>query len=440
MKPWWPRKQQGRPKSMTYFHYNFYPVGQGLFSSGHLARDRERQIIFSWVYDCGTKSSRQLITEGIQTLDMYLQHARQPHRIELMALSHFDEDHINGMVELMRHRKVHTLLLPYVPLHQRLELAYDLDLDINGNTFGFFVNPVQFIVSNVEELPPDRIVFVPPAGTEDRVGLPEGGSTGNDNDPYQPLLEGRSPSNEDEGYLSEGANRRTRVEFLAERSSIRVQRFWEFVPYNDAQLTPSDPAFVVEVADLRDELLRATDDDVRNDALRALKRKYRSIYPVGPKANMISLFLYAGPLAPSRDAAVLHHHGPSEPHWLWWHRRHPDFHWLRHVHGPNRHGRSSLLYTGDGFLNNRTRLQAICGYLGDERIRNIGCFQVMHHGSKYNWFPDVTDQIKPLTSVIPADPKPGGHPHPEVVTAFWPFGAVNVDRRSGSWTIGMVDN
>lgn len=425
---------------MTWFNYNFYPVGQGLFSSGHLATEPGRRFAFNWVYDCGTRSSQNLITESIEVLDAHLAHASTPSRIELMALSHFDADHISGVVELMRHRKVHTLLLPYVPLHQRLELAFDQDLDINGDTFGFFLNPAQFIIANAEEFPPERIVFVPPAGPDDRVGVPEGGPESGDNDPYQPLLESRSPSGDDESVLGSAGSNRTRVEFLAERSSIRVKRFWEFVPYNDARFTPSDPAFITEVEQLRDALLIAANEAERSDALRDLKRKYRSIYPVGPKANQISLFLYGGALPVSAGARILDNkHYPNFPRRIWvehWH----GGPWPYPISGWGGDERSGVLYTGDGFLNNATRLKALCDYLGTPRIRNVGCFQVMHHGSKYNWFPGVTDVIRPWLSVIPADPRPGGHPHPEVVQAFWPFGAVSVDRRRGAWVAGLVDH
>ena len=426
---------------MTLFNYNFYPVGQGLFASGHLATEHGRRSVFNWVYDCGTKSSRNLITESIEVLDMHLSHGRnEVQKIELMALSHFDADHINGVVELMRGRKIHTLLLPYVPLHQRLELAFDLDLDINGDMFGFFLNPAQFIIANAEEFPPEQIVFVPPAAPDDTVGVTEGGPVSGDNDPYQPLLEGRAPRGDDESALGATGNDRTRVDFLVERSSIRVKRFWEFVPYNDAQFTPSDPAFVTEVEQLRDALLIAANDTERADALRDLKRKYRSIYPVGPKANQISLFLYGGALPVSAGSGILEN-GPNLnlPLRIWLDRWHGGP-WPLSIMGQGGAARAGVLYTGDGFLNDATRLKALCDYLGTPRIRNVGCFQVMHHGSRYNWFHAVTDEIRPWLSVIPADPKPGGHPHPEVTQAFWPFGVVSVDRRKGAWVYGWVDN
>lgn len=436
---------------MTLFHYNFYPVGQGLFSSGHLARDRQndfREFVFNWVYDCGTKSSRSLLSDGMDLVERFVRSGHNSKRIELLALSHFDEDHINGVVQLLGRVKVHTLLLPYVPLHQRIELAFDLDVDPWEALFGFFIDPVQYIVTNVPEGAPDQILFVPPAGPEDTVGTGEGGTTPGDNDPYQPLFDARDPSEPDENALANSASARTRVSFLGRRSTIRVRGFWEFVPYNDAEFAPTNSAFIREVEDRRDELLAATEEDDRETILADLKRIYRKVYPAGTKANVISLFLYAGPIPSGRTdlwhltgSFTMDEPGPWFPYW-WDGPWHPRFHhhWPLHMQFPHTDKRPAILYTGDGFLNTADRLTRLCRYLTDERVRSIGCLQVMHHGSRLNWHPGVTDRITPWLSVFPADPKPDGHPHAEVVQAFWPFGAANVDRRNGSWSFGIVDN
>lgn len=423
---------------MTWFNYNFYPVGQGLFSSGHLALKTGQDFVFNWVYDCGTSSSRNLLSESVELLGVYLDHARNKGRIELMVLSHFDEDHINGVVQLMQKHKVHTLLLPYVPLHYRLQLALDQDLDLGEDLVGFFLDPARYIISKVGDLPPERILFVPPSDTDEPVIAGEGGG-GSPDEPYLPIATERAAKDPDETSVTSGSTATLHVGMLDPSRSIRVKNFWEFVPYNDAKYAPSDRAFVDEVEGLRDKLLNATPED-RLTALQALKRKYRSLYPAGEQANLISLFMYAGPL-PMSSALVgqingpmsIDHMWPGYP--FWWHG-----HWPLPFAFPDHKERPSVLYTGDGFLNCSTRLDALCGSLGMDRIQRVGCFQVMHHGSRKNWFAGVTGKITPWLSVIPANARPGGHPHPEVIEAFWPYGAVSVDKRRGAWVAGLVDH
>src|SRR5438105_2163589 len=104
------------------FSYHFYPVGQGLFSSGSIQRDSEQKPRFLWVYDCGSSSGEAFIESGIRGL---ARSAGDPKRIDLLTLSHFDHDHISGVVRLLREFKIGTLLLPYMPLAQRLILAFE---------------------------------------------------------------------------------------------------------------------------------------------------------------------------------------------------------------------------------------------------------------------------------------------------------------------------
>jgi glyoxylase-like metal-dependent hydrolase (beta-lactamase superfamily II) len=79
--------------------YTFHPVGQGLFSSGEARFGKTPPL--RWVYDCGTGSSPWLLRGAIEALLAPLAPAAADRRqLSLVALSHFDNDHISGLVEL----------------------------------------------------------------------------------------------------------------------------------------------------------------------------------------------------------------------------------------------------------------------------------------------------------------------------------------------------
>ena len=149
--------------------YRFHPVGQGLFASGHLNRrhglDGHRAPDFSWVYDCGTNSSvkRYLLPE----LDNLLAQHNAPlrARIDLVTLSHFDSDHLNGLTELLDRFDVKTLLLPLIPLWKRLELAFAEGVSLSGDSISFYLNPVAYLLRHFSEQV-QSIILVPTISPE----------------------------------------------------------------------------------------------------------------------------------------------------------------------------------------------------------------------------------------------------------------------------------
>lgn len=123
------------------YSYHFYPVGQGLFSTGSIRRHDEEQSRFLWVYDCGTSSSQSLVDRGIAQLEHF---AKGRERIDLLVLSHLDHDHISGVVRLLNKFKIGTLMLPYMPLAQRLILAFEEGSGGESDPFtNFYLNPCR---------------------------------------------------------------------------------------------------------------------------------------------------------------------------------------------------------------------------------------------------------------------------------------------------------
>lgn len=73
-----------------YFKRTLHPVGQGAFFSEQFF-DGSNECLFSVIYDCGS-TSKQLLYHEIEQLEK---------SIDIMFISHFDNDHINGLKTLI---------------------------------------------------------------------------------------------------------------------------------------------------------------------------------------------------------------------------------------------------------------------------------------------------------------------------------------------------
>lgn len=83
------------------------PVGQGMFYTGYIEGDKP----FNFVYDCGTSSRNKKARKKI--IDNYIKSMLGDSDLDMLVISHFDNDHINGIPELLRNRGVKHLFLPY---------------------------------------------------------------------------------------------------------------------------------------------------------------------------------------------------------------------------------------------------------------------------------------------------------------------------------------
>lgn len=104
-----------------YFRFDYRPVGQGLFAAGMIWSSHDQWPDFTWVYDCGSSDSPAALEREIERLKLEL---IGRNIIDVLILSHFDRDHINGVKELLKHFKVNRLFIPYVPLEKRLLLLF----------------------------------------------------------------------------------------------------------------------------------------------------------------------------------------------------------------------------------------------------------------------------------------------------------------------------
>ena len=338
--------------------------------------------------------------------------------------------------DLLGEYSVGTLVLPYMPLWQRLVIGFEEGVPPDGKFIRFFVSPARYLArvpgANIE-----RILYVLPSEEsgnegEGSVPMPESGHpSGNEYPKWEPEIDYGTPEEPDPASLAP-QNSRVVVEYLRPRGAIRIGGFWEFVPYNDAAYSKkATEGFRDIIRGQQQRLLgRATEREL---ALKEIKNVYDRHFGGSSRwRNIISLFLYSGPIYPSWGGVTLGFAAPT--------RKNRTSAGKRYRLYAEQTTKGSVLYTGDGYLDTRQRLGSLEAHLGSMRRDHIGAFQVMHHGAEGNWHEGVAPAFSPAFSVFSSDPrnKKFRHPHIPVREEFQNFHPYQVDQQFGVTAVGEL--
>jgi len=434
-----------RPSPMEFaFGYRYHPVGQGGFCSGWFTRrDQSR---FHYVYDCGTEhgskvAPRARVKREIEALAVELVGPTgQPLALDLVTLSHFDEDHLSGLTDLITTFRVKRLVLPHLSPWRRLCVALDKRVTLDSALFTFLEAPTEFLQQRFGDQI-EEIVVVGPGGD-----VPEGPAVPPDEPPpegFEPGSEiskilGDVPPEQDDGAGADGGLGDPRVKRLRPGQAITIDMLWEFVPYNDERLAGvvTDAFKAVArplVAKVRDH---GIDEETRTDALRQLQAHYdrafrsrKSDPDRARRRNEISLFLYSGPVGRvellDHEEYIVRHGLPSIRCWS---RNTSRIH----------EDRFGQMFTGDGYLFDDAEWDAFRTYYRPgRRLCRAGLFQVPHHGSHKNWAPGRAILLKPAVSIICSNPTGKyQHPQPEVLADFLRWNPRQVDGATGWELLG----
>lgn len=377
----------------------FWNVGQGLFSSGHIQMGDA--LAFHWVYDCGTSSSQKLIQNAV---NKYNSNKNQGD-IDLLVLSHFDKDHISGVKELLKNRrKIKRWVVPYYPLWQRLVIASLLEIQPDDEEWAFYQNPIQYLKTDfAEELKETQFLLLPAKENENEISI---------------SLE---PSNSDDVFSFETTEKLSNefdkseqnLHWLDPNKALlfrKGEEQFEFVLYNVpfhllAKVPTNLTAFQKQVK----QIIQSHQSNF-TDPTPALKTLYTLAFGNGSKhKNIISQYLYIRNIKLFSFWRMGNNHifdvsidNENEIAVI-----------------PKDKTKNAILYTGDAFLNDLLLLTDLMQSLGAERMARIYCLQVPHHGSKHNWQQGLAKILSPCISVFSADSqRRKGHPHGEVLKDF----------------------
>jgi len=123
-------------------------VGQGLFYTGTIGRGGQASPRFAMVYDCGTTSQRQFIKSEMSRPLYWTRHiTTRPYRsIEMLTISHYDYDHINGIPDLLKICNVTNVFMPYLSPVERLALALS-KVRFENWYYDFLSDPATFLLN-----------------------------------------------------------------------------------------------------------------------------------------------------------------------------------------------------------------------------------------------------------------------------------------------------
>ena len=388
-----------------FVEYTFFPVGQGLFSCGKIYTSNSNKP-FVWIYDCGTSKG------GKGKLNSAIDELKDIKELDLVVISHFDADHINGLEYLLANKKVKRLMLPFLSEEQKigelsiycsaiLQHQYDIKEKITIDAISFLLNPVEFIgdlikYSSINEK--IEILFVP-----DRFSS------------IQRMLD-----NEEDIIYKYKENENLNATNVSCRiidphTPVICNHKWEFVPYNDVEAIEKVLSKISKkqfreksnkIHNAATQICSLNSTKEKNAALKGLINECKSLVPVSEDRNACSLFLYAGKANLQLTNFVFSAYDEKRVY---------------------KHG---ILYTGDGYLSDLTQLDNLIKHMGENRIDNIYCLQVMHHGSCKNSCSEVAKLLQPVVSVFSADPQhKNRHPDGGVVFDFMNNGPALTDKK-----------
>lgn len=103
-------------KEFIYGRFEFRNIGQGMFYTGQIEG-------FNFVYDCGSDSGKKMIKNAINEYkrEFFLKPGIKGN-LNMLVLSHFDNDHVNGVTDLLNNFHIHTVVIPYLYPIERLRL------------------------------------------------------------------------------------------------------------------------------------------------------------------------------------------------------------------------------------------------------------------------------------------------------------------------------
>jgi len=341
--------------------FDIHPIGQGLFYTGQIGD-------FFFVYDCGSSRYHEYRQAAVNRT------IQKNQIINLFVLSHFHEDHFNGLSDILdQTENIREIVLPYLHPDQRILLALQQAISsghLENEYIQFLRSPHDFIGERLREtqityLIPDDPVVEWPEDPDDRN---EG----------QGWIPNSNPLTEHETFEVVNKNVRYR-----KHSSIYQHYLWKFKfycahPKADPQMFKN---FIHEIESkhtpIEESLLENFDE---------IKQLYLDTFGEGAPQNSTSILCCHGPVAQKHIKHPVAHsleimgcHSVSNmrypyPFLTFIPRSHPllvpDYFCSINMH----------MLTGDAEICVDDLEQHF-----KPELHRIMCLLIPHHGSKSNW-------------------------------------------------------
>jgi hypothetical protein len=425
--------------TIHHVHQCFHAVGHGTFLTGTLiSHDRS---IFRWVYDCGSKRS-SAINNALSRADSW--HLWKDGSIDLLVLSHFDDDHINGLESLLRKHKVRCLVLPYSEWQQRVHNVLETRSGVvSASTAQFQLSPTTWLQS---------------LGLADNVGtilLVKGGSTPRDGEvdptPFPTEYSYEEPPARDENARVEEADQRElrmterlfgpgpKVKTVSHGSVFAAHSIPIEFKFFNAELSGTTLGTIITGPDgnLVSKTSKRGLKHVRADIEEVIKllrlhepfdtwpadwrAKLQMCYShhFGSRSaarNNISLCMYSAPRHGSsglQKCNIFSDHGATGT--------------IKEVDAcqQNEDLLPGVLCTGDLKINHAV-IDEMRSHFGYSRWNTIGLTQIPHHGSKHSWASGSAAEFS-RSEFVHCAPGSSRHPHEDVILDLSKFTVYTAD-------------
>ncbi|WP_288420498.1 hypothetical protein [uncultured Acinetobacter sp.] len=377
----------------------FHAVGNGTLFSGQIQNIQSSEV-FNWLYDCGS-TSLKTIGNILSNLPNWFQ---SHNTIDMLVISHFDNDHVNGLEILLKNFYVKKLVLPFTEWPQSIrEISILGKKGITPSIALFQLNPAKWLQLNGFENRINEIVLVK-GGESPNSDILESDNNLVDN-PDLPIDSTTSVFFEFDTSVQKSSIKLLKINHF--QSFKDSSGSFEFMFYN-AEKSFSELGLIYEVggkrfakksrqeisivkADIEKTIISlGLDQQITNlpkDWRKKLKHCYEKHFgKTGEAKNNISLCMYAAPLDINLQKS-----------------------------------RYATLLTGDINLSSNV-IDDMEAHLGINRWDSLGIVQVPHHGSQHSWTVGNTARFMPATFVQCATPTKL-HPHSKVVADLASYGA-----------------
>lgn len=274
--------------------FRFHPVGQGLFYSGILNSSKSP---FSFVYDCGTESNRDFLRREIDDFKRLLPKSRSSGKksLNLLVLSHFHDDHVNGLEYLLQDVDIDTVVIPYMEEDQVLlarleskkteEFLDDFYLDAKGWLASHGVR--RILVTGAER---SEAIY-----RSNGRNILDQSNNNWDNNAYNNLEYDDFPLPE-ENILFRDEVDNTTVVYLGKETTIKSEvQCWEFSFGNI--MIPKMKQYKDTIEDFMKSYLVTISDILKSkDLTNKLKRRLRQVLSNGRSTNQTSVIFKHRPL------------------------------------------------------------------------------------------------------------------------------------------------
>lgn len=462
--------------------FKIHPVGQGLFYSCKINILIPNNLIqeYKFVFDCGSMNKVNCLDE---IEEYHNESFHENDTLDLLVISHFDEDHVNHIFKLLENRKVKKIITPFLNFNERFLLVLKwiehsgfIDTDpISIFTLNLLLDPVYALTPYLDDNE-GEIIFID--SSPDKPVFTDGDSeienfSGELKDARLTLDFGKNLSNllsEDINLLKVTNSEKTKkitdenkptlklgiipiMEFLFYRKQIGnyEQEFYDevyklFIEKFESKFKDTKKPTIAELTDVIKTIRTATEikkifktvkedssfiafkktniEDLNTTALCLLHNNKHSFYQYLNRISNGDLS-FEKKIQKIQKFEGLNTFSKVETSLF---RQH-SYRYFHHIH--NRFGEfPNVLLTSDSFLLNQNDVDSFYNRYRNFWL-NFWLFQVPHHGSSYNANVHLLSKIthKTFTFINYGVVKTWGgkwrHPSPQLITDITATGHSN---------------